>query len=286
MKLKLFLLGLSLLFPVTMLGQQTYFLNTLSSPIFNPSIITQFYGPTNSSSGGRFTNTDMVDEFPFNEGSGTIAFNDKGSINGTLVNSPAWTPGGVLPGSLTFNGLNYILLTNSVSHINALPSSAFSCWLAGTSMNGIIYAHIDIGGIDSGTGFIIYADSGTGFVSALMQKNSGNDFALYNIPLSLINDGVKHQIAVNFTNFQTPVGIGWFVDGTNVDTSANHFVGGDLTAGTAWASTNNIFIGGFLGLSGGEVGSTNFNGTMDVPQIYSNILTVAWAGTNFTQGPK
>jgi hypothetical protein len=104
-----------------------------------------------------YNTSGLVGYWPFDEGTGTIAYDKSGNNNnGTLLNGPTWTSGKV-GGALSFDGVNdYVNVGTSTILKNITSSITMSTWAMLTSQT-IVGTFISKGNYDAGRpGYVLY----------------------------------------------------------------------------------------------------------------------------------
>jgi hypothetical protein len=204
-----------------------------------------------------YNTSGLVGYWPFDEGTGTIAYDQSGNgNNGTLTNGPVWTSGKV-GGSLSFNGSgNYVDLGNS-SSLNF--SDGFS---AGTWIQGGNYSPWDpFLGKESW-------NAGLGFV--ILVGDSAGGITYYG------GTGVGGMASISFAN-AAPPGAWTHVFVTNNKGNAKLYINGALVASGSIPITNaptNLLVAARHTNDGGAA-SDWFAGKVDDIRLYNRELSAS-----------
>ena len=228
--------------------------NTALSKPNLPGVLS--YG-SNQSLSPLYNTSGLVGYWPFDEGSGTIAYDKSGNNNnGTLINGPTWT-GGKVAGGLNFNGSgNYIDIPNS-SSLNF--SSGFS---AGAWIQGGNYSPWDpFLGKESW-------NAGLGFV--LLVGDSAGGITYYG------GTGAGSMAAISFAG-AAPPGVWTHVFFTNSSGSAKMYINSILVASGSIPITNapNDLLVAARHTNDGGAASDWYGGKVDDVRVYNRALSAS-----------
>jgi hypothetical protein len=211
--------------------------------------------------GDLFAIGDMVQHLPFDESSGTIAYDNSGSYDGTLYNSPTWTTG-YYGNCLNFDGVNdYVQSGRSVSYDMTLAA-----WIKTSSTaigpqgnptqwwDGECIIDADVGGFQNDFGS---SDNRGKFTFGTGRAGVGETSVQ---STSLINDGNWHHVLATRKGNTGEMKV--YVDGVLQATGSGY--SGYLTSPTS------IRIGQMLSSTGS---GTAFQGQIDDVRIYDRVLT-------------
>ena len=76
------------------------------------------------------TNADLVAHWPFDEGSGSVAYDTVGNHDGQFIGNPTWMPGEVGAGALSVDADNYV---NCGPGVTVDPDMTVAFWMNANS---------------------------------------------------------------------------------------------------------------------------------------------------------
>ena len=189
----------------------------------------------------------LVGYWKLDDGSGTTARDYTGNGNtGTLSGStlPTWISGKI-GGGLNFNGAGYVNVPAATSL--QLTTGTWSVWVKTTDSSHTMGV-LSLASSNSGTGFVIYMQSGAASVYGMTGLSSG-----------VISDGKWHFLTLAFNGSGSPAYM--YVDGVQVSTA---------TQGTITTGSFAFRIG--QGIDGSW---PVFYGTLDDVRIYNRALSAS-----------
>ncbi len=197
----------------------------------------------------------LVLYMPFDEGSGSVAYDSSGNNNhGSLINGPAWVAG-KKGNALSFDGSNdYVSIPASSIFNFDTKQFAMSFWIKTTSktqyMN--VFSYID----DSGTDpyYLIWFDNLAGLIGMAVSNNEAN---VIESLTDLATDSYHHIAITRNANNVVSIYVDGALDNTNI-------YGGFIRSGTA----SQFRIGKQM-----DPYPRNFNGIIDEVRIYNRALS-------------
>jgi hypothetical protein len=224
------------------------------------------YGGTTSSAcsaniSGVAVPNNLLAWWNFDEGSGTVAHDIVGGVNGTLQGSAAFTSGGVEGGAVSISGAGSLI--NMGDNFNFNNSSAYSLQVWVKLAAGDTGGYIPVSRHNSGVaqGYLI----AIGNISSGCSWAAGSAYLYSEYPCSpnstlLVNDGKWHQIVGTFQSGVASI----YVDGTYQGSSS----------GTTLNPLNGYpFLVGGINSSGAP--ENTFSGLIDDVGIWNVALTPA-----------
>ena len=211
-----------------------------------------------------FDDTNLVAYWNMDESSGQIAYDNKNTNNGILINSPTWKSGSdcVSSSCLEFNGSsNYVNIPSS-SNLEIADTITVECWVYYKSGNGRIVQKDDRGS-SVYTRLWELGGYGGNFRMELWHSNGASTVQTAN-PLT-VNGWMHLAMTFNGTDIKM------YQDG--VLTKTYNFPG-DIRSDSGTPIT-----------IGGQWGSTEwFNGSIDEVRIYNTALTVEQISEHYKAG--
>ena len=210
----------------------------------------------------------MVLWLPFDEISGTTAYNAQGGNNGTLVGSPVRGSQYVTRG-LSFDGSTQYVNVNSYPAINfGTGDFSIDCWVKRTSANdGSVRNLVEkrrSSGVIQGYSFYLY----NGALGFQLADGVGTQYANYGTNVVVPVDGKWHLAAVTVRRNKTTGGQ-FYLDGVPVSTPFNTA----LHNGSV-STTLPLRVGSLS-----ESADSLFLGSLDEVEAFSRVLTPAEIAT-------
>jgi hypothetical protein len=199
----------------------------------------------------------LVDEWKFNDGSGTSASDSVGGHSGA-VNGASWTAGTVYGGALAFNGVSNTVTFGTGPSLTGTTDFTLSAWVKTTATTqGTIIQQRDANGFNGE--YQLYLDA-SGKINFMIYGNNAYEFSSNLTSSQAVNDGNWHCIVA-----ERQAGAGRiYVDGNLVASRS----------GTAQplAGTITVTVGEDI-----RDGANFFNGTINDVRIYSYALNASQA---------
>lgn len=213
----------------------------------------------------------MLTYFTFEEGAGSMTYDDAYFITGTLQNNPSWSTG-IEGGGLTFDGVNqYMDFPDDQNYYDWPVGKSFSFEIWCQSFETLNELQVIIGRETAGsTHWWIGTHSSTGNAAFFLYDASQNGGGL--LGKTTINDDEWHHI-VAVRDAATGHNI-LYVDGSLEADSV-------FTYSTGFTSASNVQVANFL-----QGGSHNyfFNGILDEIAIYDRALSESEVREHYSKG--
>jgi len=211
-----------------------------------------------------FDDTNLVSYWNMDEGSGQIAYDNKNTNNGILINSPTWKSGSdcVSSSCLEFNGTtNYVNCGNNLNLVLSSTPATLEVWIKGSFANG---NQIILGHYASGIGLGIYASPAENHF-IVRVGNVDNTKLTFNVHDVWIDD-VWNHIVVTYDESADST---FWLNGVQVtSTGPNNY--------WAW-DVDEMLIGK-------RSTGTYFNGSIDEVRIYDTALTAEQIREHYKAG--
>lgn len=212
----------------------------------------------------------LIDQWNFNETSGTTAANSVGGGGSATLMGGATFNG---TGGVTLNGTSGTYVNLGSSLLSGLTSVTFEGWVTDNGLNNTHLFSFDDGGGTGGGPYLRFdlGDTGNGHGGSSFVENTGT-------PTHVLNGTA---LADNTQNFIAVV----------YDPSTSYeaiYVNGLLTASYsgALAPLSSMATSGSLGRSPwASYGDPYLNGTIDQFSIYNGVLSGTQIATDFATGP-
>lgn len=197
----------------------------------------------------------LVGWWKMDEGSGTLTRDSSiASNNGTLVNSPIWTPGRVKGSSLKFdNSTNYVEIGNP-SNLEIYNTFTMSAWIYGATTTGSNQFILTKDSPTSGSRGFGFGVSATGFVQVTISGTA----RLGTTAPSIVGNSWFHILVIRAGS--------WIV-------YVNGVLIGSFGAIPITNANSHWCIGAIQTQAGGAF--QGFNGVIDDVRIYNRALTLA-----------
>ena len=241
-----------------------YYMNTSSSP-FTVATGTESIVVVTSTVSTSSLTSGLVIYLPFNEGTGTITYDQSGNgNNGTLSGTtlPTWVPGKIGAGALSFNGsTSAVTLSNSASFNTMTSSFSITHWIKTVSSTSQMYT---VGNAGGGNGYRFGLTSGE--VAFLVGNGSDTETTCGS---KTVNDGTWHMISGIFN-----------LSGTD---QFSCYIDGAFQANVSLPSNYSSMSTSAPGI-GKPPCCQPFNGSLDDVRIYNRALSAAEISQLYTFG--
>ncbi len=218
----------------------------------------------------------LVSHWNFDEGVGTIAFDQTGnSHDATLQGSSSWDTGHIGTNSVILDGSGSLNIANPDPLRIASGDYSFFGWINTTKNQGYSTIIADRNSGSTGEGFFFRVGKSSGDGELFLHLGSGVERKQYATVSANLNDGIWHHVGFTWENETDTLRL--YIDGaqiTNIRKSVDHPLAGDSIA-----SSNNLKIGRRPN------GAQPFEGSIDDVRIYQSVLNAAEVLTLFSGGP-
>ncbi|HKW31115.1 MAG TPA: YDG domain-containing protein, partial [Verrucomicrobiae bacterium] len=193
----------------------------------------------------------LVAAYPFNEGSGTTAFDVSSNGNNGTISGATWTTFGVYGDALVFNGANALVTIINSASLQLSSAMTLEAWvnpsIVSNAWSDLIYKGND--------NYYLEGTSGNGSVPAMGGTFGTSDTVLYGIEPLPVN--LWTHLATTYDGATTRL----YVNGVQVASQAQ--------TGALATSANPLQIGG------DSIYGQYFKGAIDEVRVYNRALSAA-----------